>query len=164
MDEPGTIADEEELRLRMPAGDPTTKQRMEMRKQCKPKGPMGYLLESIYLQAASMNEKFVIKQHNQPDISIIETPYQHLRPIVRQMATRNRTRAAEGGREETKDLQEIDAYATNASNKNRSDEDLMILNTVRSGSAWNKVVAYHAGQVEDKMCQLCEGKKRRRST
>ena len=75
--------------------------------------------------------------------------------IVRQMATRNRTRAAEGGREETKDLTEIDCYATNVSNKKRSDEELMILNTVRSGSAWNKAIAYNAGQVEDNLCQLC---------
>ena len=153
--EPGAITEEEVIKLRKPAGGPTTKQRMDMRNQCKPKGPLGYLLESLYLQTASVDGNFVIKQFNQPDVSILGAPYQHIRPVARQMATRNRTRAAEGGRGETKDLTEIDGYATNASSNIRSDEELMILNTVRSGSAWNKAIAYNAGQVEDNLCQLC---------
>ena len=83
-----------------------------MRKQCSPKGPVGYLLETLYLNAAVMDMKGTIRQYNQPALDVLKAPYQVLAPCVRQMATRNRTMRASNGREETAEPYEIDKEVT----------------------------------------------------
>ena len=75
-------------------------------------------------EASSLEEEYNIKQWGQPDIDILNAPYQHLKPMVRQAATRNRTAAAEDTREEHEDLQEIDTFATKADEKNITKEDV----------------------------------------
>ena len=88
-----------------------------MRRACKPKGPIGYLLESVHLQGAAMDKNFVVQQWNQPAIEILNVPYQHSANLIRQMCTRNRTRCEEGCRKETVELHEIDRAATKAETK-----------------------------------------------
>ena len=34
------------------------------------------------------------------------------------------------------------------------EEDLLMLNVVRTGSTWTKTSAYWAGQVDDQMCEI----------
>ena len=82
-----------------------------LRKQCKPQGPVGFLLESIHLQVVGMDLNYAVHQWNQPQIMINEAPYQHLSMLTRQMCTRNRTRCSAGKRYETEDLIEIDDNA-----------------------------------------------------
>ena len=55
-------------------------------------------------------------------------------------------------------LYEIDKEATKGKTKDMSDEDLLILNMMRTGSAWNRAAAYWAGQNDNQECLLC-GKK-----
>ena len=115
--EPGAFISDEELRKKTPGGEPTTTERAEMRRRCKPQGPVGYLLETAHLQASSIDDSFTIKQWNQPNVDILRTPYQHLRPLIRQAAARNRTIAAEGTRRENEHLKEIDTFASKADEK-----------------------------------------------
>ena len=60
----------EELKYKEDAGEPMSKQRSKIRKQCKPKGVVGYLLESAHLNRASMDLSFNIWQYNQAPIRI----------------------------------------------------------------------------------------------
>ena len=85
----------------------------------------------------------------------METPYQFLSPLVRQMLARNRTTRASGTRRECEDMKEIDSYATTAASKKLDEDDLMILDIVRTGSSWTKIAAYKTGKAEDELCELC---------
>ena len=85
-----------------------SKQRSKLRKQCNPKGPIGYLLETVQLNQASMDMDFNIWQYNQAPIRTTNAACQVIGPQVQQMAARNRTARKEDSREECKDLREID--------------------------------------------------------
>ena len=115
--EPGTFQSREQMRWKVQAGEPATPERGRLRRQCNPQGPIGYLLETAHLQASVIDKEFNILQWNQPAIGIFTAPYQHLRSLIRQAAARNRTIAAEGTREVTHGLIEIDSYATKAEKK-----------------------------------------------
>ena len=80
---------------------------------------MGFLLESLFLQAATLSSGYEIKLWNQPNVGIKDVPFQHLKPMIQQMCARNRTKDGENAREETQMLDEIDKDATgNYPNKN----------------------------------------------
>ena len=137
------------------AGEPMSKQRSKIRKQCKPKGAVGTLLESVHLNRASMDLSFNIWQCNQAPTRIKDVAYQMLGPQVQQMAARNRTRRMEGTRVECVDLMEIDKEATNVKIENADDSDYMILNLTRTGSNWTRTAAHRAGQAGKGKCILC---------
>ena len=101
------------------AGDLATAERAEVRNQCKPKGPVGFLLESLHLQAATLNENYTIQQWNQQSIELINGPMQMITPLISRMAARNRTKRAEDRRFETRGLGEVDTYATNVKHPKR---------------------------------------------
>ena len=113
-----------------------SKERARIRKQCKPKGVVGYLSESVHINCASMDRGYNIWQYNQPPICVAKAAYQVLGPQVQQMAARNRTARMEGTREECMGLREIDKEATTVKLKGATENDYMILNLTRTGSTW----------------------------
>ena len=129
--------------------------RAEKRRQSNPQGPIGYLLETAHIQASCMDMKYRIRQWNQPMIDVLKSPYQHLRPLVRQAAARNRTLVAEGTRHENVGLKEIDAFATQADEKRMDQKDLTLLNVIRTGSMWTQSTTSWTGKVDDTLCELC---------
>ena len=92
--EPATLADQGNLASKRDGGDPGTMPRARLRNQCKPKGPIGYLLESLHLQAAALDEDFCIVKAGQAKISVQKTPYQALAQQVRDMTAKSRTARA----------------------------------------------------------------------
>ena len=72
--------DKDQLRNKELAGDPATAERAKVRNQCEPKGPIGFLLESIHMQAATLNENLTIQQWDQQDIEVIKGPTQMITP------------------------------------------------------------------------------------
>ena len=70
----------EKLRDKEVAGDPSTSHSCNMRKQCKPKGPVGYLLEMIRLNAATLVENKTIYQCNQSPLNIEHAPLSASQP------------------------------------------------------------------------------------
>ena len=62
---------------------------------------------------------------------------------------------AEHQRHEASDLVEIDAYATSGKTKEIIEDDLMMLNLVRTGSLWAKSTAYWTGKVDELTCSVC---------
>ena len=102
--DPGIIKDGEDITRKEFAGEPMTAERSKVRSQCKPQGPVGHLLEAIHMQGACLDREMKIHQWGQPPIDIVGAPMQHVAPLIRQMCARNRTAAAQGQREETRDL------------------------------------------------------------
>ena len=115
--ESGIYKGDRQLSEKVVGGSPTTPQRSNLRKQCNPQGPVGVLLETIHLQASTLDKDYSIKQWNQPNIHILQSPYQHLKPLIRRAAKRNRTTAAEDTRAEHMNLKEIDTFASKADSK-----------------------------------------------
>ena len=97
--EPATTASMNDIAEKCFTGEPGSLEQSTARAQCHPKGPVGYLLESVHLQAAALDRNLVIKQHNQPDIDIRGAPFQYLAILTREMAARNRTARCEEERE-----------------------------------------------------------------
>ena len=155
MHEPGCYTTADELKEKPLAGAPCTPERARLKKQCRPQGPIGLLLESIHLQAATIDRDFNIHQWNQPAIQLTKAPFQQIGAMAIQMCTRNRTRSAANKREMTKGLAEIDKEATRAETKKMDPQDRIILDLTRTGAMWTRTAAYWAGQVDDRMCQLC---------
>ena len=146
--EPGAHEGDEHLRLKAQAGEPTAPERSRLRRQCKPHGPVG-------LQGSLMCRNGCIVKWNQPPIHAIETPFQHLRPSIRQAAARNCTLAAEGGRKETQGLKEINMAATKGECRKMEASDLNLLNIIRTVSTWTKEATFWTGRKEENVCALC---------
>jgi hypothetical protein len=51
-----------QLREKEVAEEPGTSTRTKMRRECNPKGPVGYMLETVHLQASAMDDDFKIHQ------------------------------------------------------------------------------------------------------
>ena len=64
-EEPGTHKNDEQLKSKKVAGAPTSNERSSIRKQCNVKGPVGYLLESMHRNAATVDTDFIIRQYDQ---------------------------------------------------------------------------------------------------
>ena len=156
--EPGTYQSDEILEEKKLGGDPATKERAMLRKQCKPEGPYGLLLESVHIQAAALDETMKIIPQDSFIIDIAEAPIQQLAPLTRQLAMKNRTERACGTRWETEKLEEIDFFATEGEHKGkiRSEEDKLTLNIMRTGSTWTRVATFWTGKSDDETCQLCK--------
>ena len=105
-EEPGCHKDDEQLREKTLGGDPASAEKAGIRKQCKPTGPIGFYLETLHLQTATMDEDYTLRQWNQPKIELQKGPAQQLGPLMTRMVTRNRTRRAEGGRFQSQGLVE----------------------------------------------------------
>ena len=86
---------------------------------------------------------------------MIEALFQHLAPAVRQIASRNRTARGESSRLENEGLKEIDKEATTEGYKQMDQNDLMILDTTRTGCVWTRDKAFKAGQIDDPVRTLC---------
>ena len=86
---------------------------------------------------------------------MLNAAYQHITPMIRNAAARNRTRRAAGTRDECEGLFEIDEHATRGNTKKTNKLDLMILDMERTCSTWNRTAAYKAGQSQTKNCERC---------
>ena len=135
-----------------------------MRGECNPRGPAGFMLGSIHLQPATMDEAYKM-QWNQQSIDLVNGPAQQVVPLASRMAAINRTRRAEGARFEAEGLGEIDNYATNAKHPNEVKDETgqMILRTPQRKSNWTKELTKTTGKTEDNKCALC-GEKKPRTT
>ena len=124
-------------------------------------GPIGLLLETVHLQAASLDQSWRFCQFNQQPVDLIGGPAQMMSPLLLRSAVRNRTRRAEGTREENVGLEEIDVYATNAKHKEEApQEQKLVLRLMQSGSNWTKAVTARTGRrdtvMHDHYCDLCK--------
>ena len=50
-------------------GIPTSRSRMHLRKQCKPQGPIGYMIETLHVNASKIDQEGRVHQQNQLQIN-----------------------------------------------------------------------------------------------
>ena len=67
---PGTDQGDDNLKMKDPGGPPKSKRRMEQRREVGASGPTGLLLETLHINAATIDEDKGIKQWDQPPIDI----------------------------------------------------------------------------------------------
>ena len=96
------------------AGEPGSTRRSHIRAECKPMGPIGLLLESAHMLAASIDEKMVIRRYNEQDLDIMKMPFQRVQPAIRKLCQLTRTADSQDTRLENTGLREIDDWATPA--------------------------------------------------
>ena len=132
---PATLRDgdlkDDGLKAKQIAGEPASKQRAWVRRQCRPRGPVGHLLESIHMQAVSIDEEGTVWQNDQIPTQLLKAAYQQVAGMLETMATRNRTMAAANLREECEGLSEIDRGATKGNDKRLTPQELTNLNMPR---------------------------------
>jgi len=66
--------EEDGLKEKQIAGEPASKQRAWVRKHCKPRGPIGHLLESIHMQAASIDDEGTVWQNDRIPAQLLKPP------------------------------------------------------------------------------------------
>ena len=99
------------------------------------------MLESLHMQAASIDDEGTVWQNDGIPVQLLKAPYQQVAGMLQSMATRNRTAAAANSRKECEGLYEIDKVATLGSDKNLTDKELTNVNMARTGSAWDRNTA-----------------------
>ena len=86
-EEPGFYYyDQEDLAKQEPFTEPGADDRGKVKAQCDPKGPIGYLAQTLYLQAAALDEELVIGSARMAPIHLKQLPVQHIGELTRQMA------------------------------------------------------------------------------
>ena len=70
------------------------------------------MLESLLKVGIVMDCEYRLWQQNEVMVDTLQIPHQHVKPIVRDIAKRARTKAAMNSRIQTTNLDEIDQRAT----------------------------------------------------
>ena len=84
---------------------------MEQRRETGAVGPVGLLLETLHINASTLDDKGAIRQWNQATIDTLTMPYEDVKTLWRQSLVRTRTSAAANTRKEVVNLNEIDFMA-----------------------------------------------------
>ena len=137
------------------AGQLVTPNRFRAKRMCSPQGPVGYLLEDLFLQASGMDNDLVIHSETHPCIKLDQMPYQQLTKAIKEIGIKNRTRDACSTRLETIDLFEVDVEATKTAKGKFDQTQLMQLDVVKTAAKWTAEAAYWAGKKTNQTCQLC---------
>ena len=80
---------EDGLKEKLIAGEQASKQRAWVRRQCKPRGPIGHLLESIHMRAAFIDDEGTVWQNDQMPVQLLKAPNQKVSGMLESLATRN---------------------------------------------------------------------------
>ena len=123
----GCFVNQEHLAGLKPAPPPAAKGRKLWSPRTTMYGPIGILLFSAHLVAASVSPDFVLHCHGEADLNLCHIPFQHLRPSVQELAKNARFRAACTERSDLDGIQEIDRPVLAAALKGRSEEETRII-------------------------------------
>lgn len=138
-----------------PAPHPSSGSTKVWRAAIAPMGPIGLMIQSRYMIGAKVDACFRIWQPNEVALSITETPYQHLQPLIIEAGQRARTAARCGTKTINQGLKEIDLHVTRKAMKELSDEDQEMLRTVHSGGGFSMHELKATGAVSHSTCNYC---------
>ena len=74
----------------------------------RPRGAIGLLLVSLSEVGAVMNTNFEMIQHEEAAVKVLEEPWQHLKPMTQEMASRARDLKLSTQRTAMKEWEELD--------------------------------------------------------
>ena len=136
--EPATIKGNEGL-YGEPCCHPNLGSRRQAKAESNPRGPIGYLLQSINLIGGIVTDDFVIDMYNEAMLPIMDAPFQCLAKFMLQRATGARTRAAAKSTMKWRELQELDQVVKDRSLGKTPKEDRGILRFFQSGGGFDAV-------------------------
>ena len=152
---PGTYIDDAKLATLRPAPPPAEGNRSAWRPSFPPKGPIGELLMSAHRMGAAFNEELVLHKHNEIPISFIAIPWQHVKPLIRDVFSRARMAYASSVRTALANAPEIDRAMFTQSVTKRTREECNILEYVATLSAWTNHHKERIGQSTTSRCPHC---------
>ena len=94
------------------------------------------------MMGSRITEDMKVTKRGEQDISIKDTPYQHLNGLVEELCTAARTEAIAGTKSTNRCLHEIDRRLTRTSQNKLGPEQAGILRRVQMGGAMAKAEAY----------------------
>ena len=113
-------------------------------------------MQDVYNLGAHMDTSFNIYQHNESVVSIVNTPWQHLKPEIKELAARTRTKSCKNTGREATNLTEIDNVASTVMFQKLDKEKAALLREPMIGSSWFAATLYHSGKVDSPICNLCD--------
>ena len=119
------------------------------------KGPMGQLLESAHHMGAAFDLNLTLHKHNEIPISFLDIPWQHVKPLARDVFSRSRMQYASTVRSALKGTPEIDSAMFTQSVSKRPREEKAILEYVATLSAWTNHHKERIGQAPTHRCPHC---------
>ena len=127
-------------------------------KHIEPQGPIGLLIESIVWSGMAIDQDLRIWQNGEQPIDIFNTPYQCLKPLVMQAATRARTRAEWGratGNAISNECREIDRELSQV-NHHLSEVEQGFVRMSLIGSNMSKCEIAKYNEDIDTTCNYCK--------
>ena len=137
---------------------PSTKEHdVDWSNEIQPRGPVGLLIESLVWNGMAIDQDLRIRQKNEPDIDIMNVPYQSLKKLVLQAAARARTRAEwkrNTGNVTSNEILEIDRELSQVSPLLNDLEKGIVATSMMGGTqAKSEIAKYNEDVV--KICSHC---------
>ena len=118
----GTLGDDGDTSHLLPAPPMGHPHRASWKPTMPPLGPIGLMCYSFFQYACCIDCNFNIHQHGETSFSLLTSPYQYLKPLVRDMAVRARTWFASSKRSVLSGVVDIDWHTLRAAwNKKKDD-------------------------------------------
>ena len=112
-------------------------------------------LGAIVRHDDTIDDDFVVIVLMEQEVSILDTPYQHLKLILHHMAANARTEAAHMTRTTNRVLDEIDEEAIKACDKERTEQARQALTIFERGAASQTTGLSQLGLNDNAHCDYC---------
>ncbi len=119
-----------------------------------PAGPVSLLLYSLNQVGATMSHDFIIRRANEPDIDVLNMPWQHLKKVFQEMAIPHRNNRATDQRAHLTGLEEHDTLITKKILHSLGDKEARVYKHVTAGAAWSDKHLQEIGD-SDGRCPHC---------
>ena len=121
----------------------------------QPLGPVGMLIQELNNNCAVIDEHLNIKQDNEMDINVIDTPWATLQDLTEGFAKRARIQRASDNRKFLGGINEMDHITFQKAVAKRTKEEMGIISYVTTDACWSRDKLEEIGRAEDELCTLC---------
>ena len=146
------LEDIKALKPHAPAGD---KGRDNKLSQCKPHGPVGYLITSTCEYGMAMDNQLTIYQHQELPLPIMLLPHQQIKPLVSKAAARGRMLHAQETRTNLTGIKEMDTQVYQMAMRKRKGDDRRTLLWATNGSGLSETKLCAFGLSASSKCPFC---------
>ncbi len=154
----GTMQDHTFLPALAPAPPPGDPGATAWKTKWKATGPISLLLGSLYRAAAVIDMDLSIHHAHEVPIQVLNSPWQHLKTDVLEVAVRARFAYAATQRRALGEWKGFDARGTITAIQKRGEEDQAILRGVATLARWDEKLQNEIGNGGDETCVLCGAK------
>ena len=153
---PGTLVGTADLAAKTPIPIFGKSGRAKWKPKSLPRGPVGLLLVSLHQVGASLDASMVVHHHNEPCLSILDVPWQHLGPLLSDMCTRARYSSTTAARTVLKGALELDSELYNQAINKLTPDDARWLSSVSNLSRTTGHKRADFIEAENGQCWLCD--------